>query len=704
MRPIAALVLALAAVLAAPAVEAEPRGFNVRDLVALDRVSDPQLAPDGRHLAFSLRETDMAADKGVNGIWLLDLATPGAAPVRLTPVGESWSSPRFGGDGRLYASGARSGSSQVWRLDLDGGEAVQVTDYPLGVDAFGLSRDGTRLAVAMAVFTDCDTLGCSKSRQDQRAAGKASGTVYDTLFVRHWDTWKDGTRSQLFVAAIGADGRAGTPVRVSTGLNGDTPPKPFGGDGDFSFSADGESVFFVLRDADAGLEALSTNLDIWQAPADGSTAPVNLTDGNDASDNTPVVSPDGRHLAYLAMSRPMFEADRQRILLRELATGETREIAPDWDRSPGSLAFAPDGKTLYATADDVGQHPLFAIDVATGAVKTLTQAGYVAGVAIGAERIVYGFDDLRSPVDLFAMDPGGENVRRLTRHNVERLADVRFGEFEQFSFYGADGATVYGHVVKPWNFKEGERYPVAFLIHGGPQGSMGNHWHYRWNPQTYAGAGFASVFIDFHGSTGYGQAFTDAIRTDWGGKPLVDLQKGLELALARFDWLDGERVCALGASYGGYMINWIAGNWASPFKCLVNHSGIFDNRTMYYATEELWFDEWEHGGKPYYEDPAAYEKHNPAAHVARWRTPMLVVHGDLDFRVPLEQGISTFTALQRKGVPSRFLRFPNENHWILRPANSILWHDTVNGWLKQWLMPPAAAGDAVPAADDSDAP
>ena len=683
MRALAAAVLC--SLVAAPAL-ADTRGFNVRDLVTLERVSDPQISPDGNTLVYAVRETDMENNKGVNGLWSLRLDRRDAAPQRLTPVGESWSSARFAGDGRLYAVSGKSGSSQVWQLPLDGGDASQVTAYPLGVGAYGLSRDGRRIAVAMEVFTDCADLDCSVKRNEERAKDKASGHVYDSLFVRHWDTWKDGTRSQLFVADIGRDGKAGTPVWVSKGLNGDTPVKPFGGDGDFTFSADGDSVFFVLRDADAGLEALSTNLDIWQAPVDGSSKPVNLTDDNDAGDSTPVLSPDGKHLAYLAMSRPMYEADRQRILLRDLASGETREVAPDWDRSPGSLAFAADGKSLYVTANDLGQNRLFQIDIGSGEARALNDVGYVSAVAVSGKDVVYAYDDLRKPVDLFRMDPGGGNVRQLTTLNVERLKDVAFGDFEQFSFYGANDATVYGHVVKPWNYEQGKRYPVAFIIHGGPQGSMGNHWHYRWNPQTYTGAGFAAVFIDFHGSTGYGQAFTDAIRMDWGGKPLEDLRKGLATALAKYDWLDGDKVCALGASYGGYMINWIAGNWPEAFQCLVNHSGIFDARTMYYATEELWFDEWEHGARPYYETPEVYEKFNPANHVAKWRVPMLVVHGDLDFRVPLEQGISTFTALQRKGIPSRFLRFPDENHWIIKPANSILWHDTVNAWLTQWLV------------------
>lgn len=668
---------------------AQPRGLDVRDLVALDRVSDPQLDPDGAHVVYVVRETDMDGNRGVNGIWRLALDGDNPQPERLTPEGQSWSSPRFGGDGRLYALHGGSGSSQVWRLDGRGG-SEQVTDYPLAVGAYGLSRDGQRLAVSMAVYTDCDDLACSVQRREAAQADKASGRVYDSLYVRHWDTWKDGTRNQLFVAMLGDDGKAGTPVWVSRGVEGDVPHKPFGGDGDFTFSADGEHVFFVANDVSGVLEALSTNLDIWQAPVDGSARPRNLTTDNPAVDHAPVVSPDGRNLAWLAMQRPMYESDRQRILVRDLSSGETREVAPDWDRSPGALAFAPDGASLFVTANDLGHNRLFAIDVATGEVERRSNLGQVQGFAVGATGIVYAHNDLTSPGDLFRQPLAGGEPQRLTRLNRERLAGVVLGEHEQFEFSGWNDVTVYGHVVKPWNWVEGQRYPVAFIIHGGPQGSMGNSWHYRWNPQTYAGAGFGVVFIDFHGSTGYGQAFTDSIREDWGGKPLVDLRKGLAHALERYPWLDGDRACALGASYGGYMINWIAGQWPDAFQCLVNHSGIFDNRVMYYGTEELFFTEWEHGAQPYHQNPQAYERHNPVNHVAEWRVPMLVVHGDLDFRVPLEQGIATFTALQRMGIPSRFLRFPDENHWILKPANSILWHDTVKSWLRQWT---AAAED-----------
>ncbi len=677
----ALLALATTTAMSSPS-PTSPRPFSAADLVRLERVSDPQLAPDGRTVVYTLRRTDYDANKGVTDLWLLDLAS--AQTRQLTRAQGNHSDARWSADGRwIYFLSTRSGASQVWRIDLEGGDAKPVTDLPLSVSNFALSADNTRIAVSLEVFPDCADLNCSKQRLDARAASKQSGMRFDKLFIRHWDTWKDGTRAQLFTLTLDADGRAHNPVHVTQGIDGDAPSKPFGDASEYTFSPDGKHLVFTARIAGRS-EPWSTNLDLWWVPADGSAAPKKLTPLNEAVDIGPVFSPDGRYLAWRAMKRPGYEADRLAIMLRDLTTGDTREVAPEWDRSADGLAFSHDGKTLYTLADDVGDHKLFAIDIASGTARALTGAGHVAGFTVGRERIVYGFDTLTAPVDLHQIPLAGGTPQRLTRHNTEALAGVRFGDYEQFSFPGWNDETVHGYVMKPWNYRKGRKYPVAFIIHGGPQGSMGNDWHYRWNPAVYSGWGYAVVFIDFHGSTGYGQAFTDAIRLDWGGKPLVDLQKGWAHALKTYDFLDGNRAAALGASYGGFMINWIAGNWPDAFKALVNHDGIFDNRSMYYTTEELWFDEWEHGA-PYFVDPANYEKHNPANHVTQWKTPMLVIHGEKDYRVPPEQGIATFTALQRRDIPSQLLMFPDENHWVLKPQNSVQWHDTVQAWLQRWL-------------------
>ncbi|MDB5962416.1 MAG: peptidase, partial [Massilia sp.] len=421
-------------------------------------------------------------------------------------------------------------------------------------------------------------------------------------------------------------------------------------------------------------------------PAAGVAAPRNLSSENPAWDSKPTYSPDGRTIAYLAMTRPGFEADRFHFVLLDVATGKKRTLADKWDRSVSDFRWAPDGKTLLANADDVGQHRLFSIDAASGKVTALTDKGYVGGFDAAGANIVISQASLTGGAQLYRRL--GDAWAPLTNLNAKALADVRFGEFEQFSFKGAKGETVYGHVMKPWNAQAGVKYPVAFLVHGGPQGSFGNSWSYRWNPQTYAGAGYAAVFIDFHGSTGYGQKFTDAISGDWGGAPLEDLKKGLAAAGAKYPWLDTNNACALGASYGGYMMNWIEGNWSNGFKCIVNHDGVFDNRAMYYSTEELWFNEWENGGS-YFTAPQKHEKFNPVNYVTKWKTPMLVIHGEKDFRIPVSQGLGTFTALQRQGIPSQLLVFPDENHWVLKPANSVLWHQTVLGWLDQYLKPAA---------------
>jgi dipeptidyl aminopeptidase/acylaminoacyl peptidase len=558
-----------------------------------------------------------------------------------------------------------------------------VTDLPLDVDAFRVAPTGDRMLLSMAVFRDCADLACTKARVDAKEQDKASGKIYDRLFVRHWDTWSDGRNAVLYAAPLDASGRvSGTPVSLSGSLDGDVPSKPFGDREEFRFSPDGKTVVFSVRIA-GKTEAWSTNFDLYTVPATGGT-PRNLTADNKAWDTKGVFSPDGRTLAYLAMTRPGFEADRYHVVLLDLATGKKRNVADSWDRSPGSLQWTADGRTLVTDADDIGQHRLFAIDVASGKVTPLTDKGAIGGYDVRGNTVAYTQANLASGAQLFSLQLGANKPVQLTHLNEQKLADVRFGEYEQFSFKGANGDTVHGYVTKPWNYEPGKQYPIAFLVHGGPQGSFGNAWSYRWNPQVYAGAGYATVFIDFHGSTGYGQKFTDAISGDWGGKPLDDLKKGLAAAEAKYAWLDRSRACALGASYGGYMMNWIEGNWSDGFKCIVNHDGVFDTRGMAYSTEEQWFTDWENGG-PYFTVPENHERFNPVLYVNKWKTPMLVVHGGRDFRIPMAQGLSAFTALQRRGIDSRLLVFPDENHWVLKPANSLLWHHTVIGWLDQHL-------------------
>ena len=685
---ISRLLIMSAALLAANSALAAPRGFTVEDLVRLERVGSPALSPDASRVVYTVRSTNMEKNRGNTQLWMLDLRRPDAAPVRLTQGDASSTDPEWSAAGdAVYFLSARSGSSQVWRQPAGGGDALKVTDLPVDVDNFRLSPTGDRIALGMGVFRDCADLPCSKKRIGEMEKNKASGKVYDRLFVRHWDTWADGRNAVLFSAPLDATGRvSGAPVSLSGTLDGDVPSKPFGDRDEYRFSPDGKSLVFSVRVA-GKTEAWSTNFDLYQIPADGSAAPRNLTPENPAWDAKPIFSPDGKTLAYLAMSKPGFEADRFQLMMMDVATGKKRKVAASWDRSISDYRFTPDGSAILATADDLGQHPLFSINAISGKVTPLSGKGYVSAFDVRGDTIVMAQANLSSPAQLFKTTLASAAAPvQLTQLNAEALKDVRLPQAEQFSFAGANGETVYGHVMKPWNAVEGAKYPVAFIVHGGPQGSFGNSWSYRWNPQTYAGAGYATVFIDFHGSTGYGQKFTDSISNDWGGKPLVDLKKGLAAAVKKYPWLDRDRSCALGASYGGYMMNWIAGNWSDGFKCLVNHDGVFDTRGMAYSTEELWFTEWENGGT-YFDKPASYEKFNPVHHVKNWKTPMLVIQGDLDFRIPTSQALGTFSALQRRGVESKLIVFPDENHWVLKPANSVQWHHTVNGWLDKHLQP-----------------
>ena len=667
---------------------AAPRGFEVRDMVALDRVSSPTLSPDGSMVVFAKRVMDKDVVKASTGLWMRNLLSRDMAPPRqFTPEGWNVNSPAFSPDGKsVYFLSAKSGTQQLYSMPLQGGKPRQLTAFALDVGSYQLSPDGTQLLFSSETFAECKAdFACTQKRLDDTKARKSNGVVHDRLFVRHWDAWADGRRNRLFVATLPAatSAPASAAISLTHGIDGDAPSKPFGDASEYAWAPDGKSIVASIRVAGES-EAWSTNFDLFRINVDGSGTPANLTAANPAWDTTPVFSADGKTLFYRATTRPGFEADRFGLRALELASGTLKEIAADWDRSADGISLSEDGQTLFTTAGDVGQHPLFGIDLGSGQVRQVVGEGTVSAFDLAGDTLAFTRNTLQTGDQLFTTTLAGEPLRAITQSTSERLPDVAMGASQQFSFKGWNGETVHGFVVKPWDFEEGKTYPVAFLIHGGPQGSFGNSWSYRWNPQTYVGQGYAVVMIDFHGSTGYGQAFTDSISQDWGGKPLEDLQKGWAAAQQKFPFLDAGKACALGASYGGYMVNWIAGNWNEPWKCLVNHDGVFNTLSMGYVTEEQWFTHWEFGGAPY-ENQKGYEKFNPVNHVAEWRVPMLVVQGEKDYRVPVDQGLSAFTALQRKGIESKLLYFPDENHWVLKPQNSVLWHDTVNGWLKQHI-------------------
>jgi len=673
---------------AAPAGDASgattPHACSARDLVQMERLGEPQMSPDGTWVVFTRRTYDWDANKTSIGLWLVP--ADGKAPRPLTTARAMDTSPAWSPDGKSIAFlSDRGGSSQVHTIDPLGGEASQLTRFPVDVDSFRLSPDGRRLAFSAEVYLDCPDLKCTADRDKARADDPVKATVFSSLPIRHWDAWEDGKRSHLFVW----DPAGGEPVDIMKGVDADSPTKPFGGAEEYAWSPDGKSIAFTAKIVKN--PAWSTDQDVYLAAADGSGFRC-LSEANEAVDREPAFSPDGKTIAWLAMARPGYEADRQRVVLYDLATGRRRALTETWDRSAGSIAWTGDGRLLLVTAEDEGRQKIFAIDAGGGAsarVTPLVSEGFSSALSTGpGDRFVFLRDSLSSPAEVFAARAGGSDMRALTAINAQHLAAIKMGRAEEFFFTGAAGHRVQGWLVKPADFDPGRKYPVAFLIHGGPQGAWTDHFHYRWNMQAFAGAGYLTVAINFHGSTGFGQTFTDAINSDWGGKPYEDLMKGLDHVLASYAFADGGRVCALGASYGGYMINWINGH-TDRFKCLVSHDGELDIKASYYSTEELWFPEWELGGPPW-ESRATYDRFSPEGFVSHWKTPTLVVHGARDFRLPETEGFAAFTALQRRGIPSKLLYFPDENHWVLKPRNSVFWHETVLAWLDQWLKGPTA--------------
>ena len=571
-------------------------------------------------------------------------------------------------------------------------------------DGYALSPDGNKIAVWAPIARDCPRFGC-KGDGEKHLPGPGTGRVYDGKdgFVRHWDRWTSpGTLNRVFVFDIEA-GKVtgeGQPVDGSdpaTGIAANTPTMPFGGAEDIAWAPSSSGLYFTARIADKS-EPISTNLDIYWADL-ALSAPTALTADNLAHDSLPAPSRDGKSLAYLAMKRPGYESDRLSIFLRDLKSGDTRELTSDFDRSFGSLAWSADGKSLLATAGDVLDTPVFKIDAKSGAIQKLDlMAGNEAHIGnlvpLPGGDILFTRDSIGTPHELF-LSEGGRQARPLTDAAMSASGQFASTVTTRFSFPGAQGEEVWGQITKLE--EHGGTMPAILYIHGGPQGSFRDGWSTRWNPRVLASQGYAVISVDFHGSTGYGQAFTDSINQDWGGKPLEDLQKGLEAALRLDSQIDGSRACAMGASYGGYMVNWIAGKWPDRFQCLIQHDGLFDLRSFYYATEELWFPRWDFGGS-YAQVPENYEKWNPANHVENWQTPMLVITGEKDFRVPYTQGIQSFTALQERGIPSQLLVFPDENHWVLGAQNSLQWHNTVFAWLERWLgedanVDAAGAGD-----------
>jgi dipeptidyl aminopeptidase/acylaminoacyl peptidase len=687
VRATLALALFAPAVLAAQA----RRPITFDDFAAMKAVSDPQLSPDGRTVLYAVRSTDVDANRRATTTYALPLGggSARAFPDDTTRAGEA----RWSPDGRRVAYTA---GGQLWIANADGSGRKQLTTLNGGASGPVWSPTGDRIAFVSAVWPDCATDSCNAQKDKAKADNKVKAHVADNLMFRHWNAWDEGTRSHLFVVA--ADGDA--PRDLTPGAKYDVPPGPFGGSEGYAFAPDGNEIAYTAKDQGRS-DAWTTDVNLYAVPVNGGAAAV-ITKANVGADQNPVYSPDGKYIAYGSQKRGGFESDRFRLMLYDRARKTSVEALPGWDRNADGYAFSPDGKAIYVATTDKGRDKLYraalgANGVASGAPTLVIGESNNLGFSFSrdARTVAWMRDATNRPAEVFAASLDGARAtetRQVTHVNDALVAQLALHPAEDFWFRGAGGDSVQGFIVKPPQYTAGRKYPVILLIHGGPQGAWLDNWHSRWNYQMFATTGAALVIINPRGSTGYGQKFVDDVSKGWGGKVYTDLMNGLDAALARNPWLDSTRMGAAGGSFGGYMVNWIAGH-TTRFKALVSHAGPFNLENMYAATEELWFPEWEYGG-PFW-DPKAmreqYRVYSPHLFAGKFRTPTLVLNGELDYRVPYTEGLSMFTSLQRQGIPSRLVVFPDEGHWIAKPQNQRLWWGEVQGWLSKYLAPRTAS-------------
>jgi dipeptidyl aminopeptidase/acylaminoacyl peptidase len=677
----------LAAVIAAVAITAagqatEKRAITFKDLISLHRVSEPQISPDGKWIAYSAATPDLEANHSVRDIWAVPAA--GGGEARQLTRGGSDTRPRWSPDGKKLAFiSARAGTPQIYWIALEGGEATRLTSISTGADNELWSPDGKTVAFVSSVYPDCQDDGCNAARDAAKEKSKVKARIYEKLLYRHWTEWWDGKRGHLFVAAV--DG-ASAPRDLTAGANYDVPPFHEGAPEAIAFSPDGRELCFTANtDKD---EALSTNGDLFIVEVAGGSEPQRITT-NPGNDWGPAYSPDGKWMAYRAQSLGGYEADRWRLMLYERSSGKIVNRTEDFDRSVESYAWAPDSARIYFSAEDRAEMPVYAIAAGGGGVPRVVVDGFNADFDLSRDgrTLALARTSLTMPAEIFTADAdGGAHLRQVTHQNEALLAAIALPAAEPFWFEGAEKTQVEGLLIRPPHFDAAKKYPTLFLIHGGPQGAWTDAWGYRWNQQVMAAAGYVVVMVNPRGSTGYGQKFTAEISQDWGGRVYEDLMKGLDAAIAKYPFIDGSRVGAAGGSYGGYMIDWIATH-TDRFKCLISHAGPYDLVSEYGATEELWFPVWEFGGAPWAK-PEIYRKWSPseyAAGLGKYQTPTLVVGGELDFRVPYNQDLEFFTALQVQGVPSKLVIFPDEGHWVLKPQNSELWYATFLDWMGRYL-------------------
>jgi dipeptidyl aminopeptidase/acylaminoacyl peptidase len=673
-----ALLAAACLSLAAFAQSKSPMTFD--DLMAVKRVGDAQISPDGARVAYVVNNIDKNLNRGKNSIWVVPAT--GGSPQQLITSDKSDFSPRWSADGKWLAFlSSREGAPQIFVAGADGSNPRKITNVPEGVSEFIWSPNGKLFAFTTDVYPECQTLDCVAKRGEAEEKSKVKAVVTDHLLFRHWNEFKRGKRSHLFVASV----EGGEPKDLTPG-DYDTPPFSLGDPTAFDFSPDSTEIAFA-RNTDK-VEAISTNNDLFLVSVNGGEA-KRVTGSNPGSDTTPRYSPDGKYIAYRSQSRNGYESDRFRLMLYDRNAGTSRELSTGFDRWVGELVWAPDSQKIFIGAEDRGREMIAVASLSgTGAIKPIISNTASNGITLSGDGKTLAFTRSSSttPAEVFASGADGGGARQLTQTNAALMARIDLNPAEDFEYAGALKAKIHGFVVKPPQFDKTKKYPMILLIHGGPQGAWLDSWSYRWNAQMWAARGYVTVMINPHGSTGYGQAFTEQISGDWGGAVYDDLMKGVDYVVAQ-GYVDPARLGAAGGSYGGYMINWIMGH-TDRFKALVTHAGIF-NATSMYATEELWFQEWEFKGTPW-DNPKLYEKWSPHLFAKNFKTPTLVVVGELDYRVPVGEGLQLFSTLQRKGIPSKLLYFPDEGHWVLKPQNSELWYKTVLDWFDQWLKPSGA--------------
>jgi dipeptidyl aminopeptidase/acylaminoacyl peptidase len=683
---------------AAPALaDGGKRPMKVEDLFAFKRVSDPQISPDGKWVVYVVGEVDMEANKVPSSLWLAP-ADGKSEPKRLTNApGMKDSHPRWSPDGKhiLFESN-RSGAGQLWVIDRDGGEARQLTTISSEASNGLWSPDGKTIAFVSAVYPEYsdkpfkESDEANKKRNVEKEKSPVKAKVFTKLFYRHWNEYVEDKRQHLFVIPFN-DGKGGEPKDVTPGDHDANPTSDtFSVGDDFTFSPDGKYLLYTAPPEKG--EAWTTDYNIWRVPVAGGKA-ENLTKDNPAADVAPQFSPDGKHLAYRAQKRAGFEADKWELMVVPVDRGGAFQGAPksltsSLDRSVDGYAWEADIDQITFTAETEASTGLWLVGVDAGVVKLPKHpAGTTASLSCSAQgkKVAYTLATLSSPPEVYVYDVETDKDANVSRANEKPLTELDLARPESVKVK-VEGGEMQMWILKPPGFDPKKKWPLAFLVHGGPQGAWEDGWSYRWCPELWAAQGYVVALPNPRGSTGFGQKFVDEISGDWGGKCYDDLMAGLAY-LEKQDYIDKDRMAAAGASFGGYMMDWFEGH-TDKFKTLITHCGVYNFDSMYAETDELWFDEWEHGGVPWDKDKReSYEKFSPHRFAANFKTPMLIIHNDLDFRVPVAEGIQLFTTLQRRGVPSKFINFPDEGHWVLKPKNSEYWHREVFAWLAKYAPP-----------------